>query len=48
MYTIIWIVSAFIIHITLHYILEKEAIDYEEDLKFHLPLEENQSGISEQ
>lgn len=43
MYTISMITIGTIIHIILHYKLEKEALKYEEDIKFHLPKEEDQS-----
>ena len=42
-YAITMITIATIIHIVLHYNLEKDALNYEEELKFHLPKEENQS-----
>lgn len=43
MYTIAMMSIATIIHIILHYNLEKNALEYEDQLKFHLPEEENQS-----
>lgn len=42
MYTITIMTIATIIHIILHYNLEKEALKHEKELKFHLPEEENQ------
>lgn len=42
MYTITIMSIATIIHIFLHYNLEKDALKHEEDLKFHLPKEEDQ------
>lgn len=43
MYTIAMMTIGTIIHIILHYNLETNALDYEEELKFHLPKEEDQS-----
>jgi hypothetical protein len=42
-YAIFMIIGATIIHIILHYNLEKNAQNYEDDIKFHLPEEEDQS-----
>lgn len=45
MYTIIMIGGGMIIHIILHYKLEKDALKHEDKLKFHLPKEEDQSPL---
>ena len=42
MYTITMMSIATIIHVILHYNLEKDALKYEDELKFHLPKEEDQ------
>jgi hypothetical protein len=41
-YTLLMITSATIIHIILHFNLERDAQKHEEQLKFHLPKEEDQ------